>query len=153
MAAESGKATNCLRGMHRHFVNDPEAVRRVLVQTQAWMVAVGVPSPLRGQAEMVLAEVLNNIVEHAYDGGSGPIDLRLRPCSGGLICLVSDQGLPMPGSALPSGDCPSVETSLQDLPEGGFGWYLIRLLARDLRYRRFAGRNRLGFVLEADNGG
>ena len=33
----------------------------------------------------------------------------------------------------------------QDLPEGGFGWFLIRELTHDLTYRRDGSRNHLSF--------
>jgi serine/threonine-protein kinase RsbW len=36
-----------------------------------------------------------------------------------------------------------------DLPEGGFGWYLIRTLARDVRYDRNGVTNCLTFWLPA----
>ena len=31
----------------------------------------------RGTVELVLAEVLNNVAEHAYAGGSGPVAVDL----------------------------------------------------------------------------
>jgi serine/threonine-protein kinase RsbW len=32
---------------------------------------------------------------------------------------------------------------LMDLPEGGFGWFLIKDLAKDVVYARVEGENRL----------
>jgi anti-sigma regulatory factor (Ser/Thr protein kinase) len=37
-----------------------------------------------------------------------------------------------------------------DAPEGGFGWYLIRAMASDLKYQRDAEQNLLTFQLEID---
>lgn len=103
----------------------------------------------RGNAEIVLAEVLNNVVEHAHAAGSGPILLVLSLGEGFLHCRVEDEGTPMPGGELPGGH----PLDPADLPEGGFGWHLIRLLCHDLRYERIGGRNCLGFSLPAGRSG
>lgn len=100
---------------------------------------------LRGNAEIVLAEVLNNIVEHAYAAGPGRIELTLRQDGDGLRCTIADEGCPMPGGAPPDGRLPAADPD--DLPEGGFGWHMIRTLTRDLAYRRDGGRNLLSFRL------
>jgi len=105
------------------------------------------PDEGRGTAELVLAEVLNNIVEHAYARHSGEIEVTLSRDAGGILCEVADTGLPMPQGAPPAGQLPPLEGD--DLPEGGFGWHLIRSLARDLEYRREGGRNLLRFRLES----
>ncbi len=93
----------------------------------------------------MLAEVLNNVAEHAYGragwaGGGGGVG---RP--GGVRCRVTDRGHPMPGGEPPEGLLPAVQP--HDLPEGGFGWFLIRELSRDLRYARIGGENVLSFVV------
>lgn len=103
----------------------------------------------RGNAQIVLAEVLNNVVEHAHAAGSGPILLVLSLAEGFLHCRVEDEGTPMPGDELPGGHA----LDPADLPEGGFGWHLIRLLCHDLRYERIGGRNCLGFSLPAERSG
>ncbi len=100
----------------------------------------------RGTAEIVLAEVLNNVVEHACATGNGPILLALSLGEGLLQCRVEDEGTPMPGGALPAGR-PGDPAAL---PEGGFGWHLIRLLCQSLRYERAGGRNLLSFSLPAE---
>ncbi|MBK1634272.1 ATP-binding protein [Rhodovulum adriaticum] len=88
-------------------------------------------------AETVLAEVLNNICEHAYPAAApGRIDLRLLSCCGRLGAEVRDTGRAMPGNRLPAGQLPQA-----DRPEGGFGWFLIHALADGLSYRHYAGTN------------
>lgn len=96
-----------------------------------------------GTAEIVLAEVLNNVVEHAYSRNSGEIEVSLRPAGRSLWCTIIDCGAEMPGSALPAGQAVSLTDT--DMPEGGFGWFLIRALACDLTYRRDRERNILSF--------
>jgi serine/threonine-protein kinase RsbW len=100
----------------------------------------------QGMAELVLAEVLNNIAEHAYAGAAGGIDLSLRLTGGLVWCEVVDHGAPMPGGDPPAGVLPPVaDVALDDLPEGGFGWHLIRRLTHGLTYARTGDRNHLGF--------
>jgi anti-sigma regulatory factor (Ser/Thr protein kinase) len=98
------------------------------------------PPPLRETAELVLAEVLNNIVEHAYADEPGDIRISVCASSGALRVTVVDRGRAMPGGTLPEGRLAPLGA---ELPEGGFGWYLIRTLARDVDYRRIGGRNEL----------
>jgi serine/threonine-protein kinase RsbW len=100
----------------------------------------------RNTAEIVLAEVLNNIVEHAYSTGPGPIRLWFGLEPGQLCVRIEDEGRPMPGNRLPAGQLPLPA----DLAEGGFGWHLIRSLSTDLRYDRCGGVNRLCFRLPAE---
>lgn len=105
------------------------------------------PEDGRGTAEIVLAEALNNIVEHAYAHHDGEIEVSLQLQQNELLCHISDSGLPMPGGKLPDGILAPLG-AFEDLPEGGFGWHLIRSLSKDLRYRRDGGRNLLSFRLD-----
>lgn len=105
---------------------------------------------MRRTVELVLAEVLNNVAEHAYAEGPGPVAITLTPGQAGLFCLVVDQGSAMPDGHLPDGLLPDAAASLEDLPEGGFGWHLIRSLTHDLAYARTGGCNRLSFLVPHD---
>lgn len=98
----------------------------------------------RGSLEIVLAEVLNNIVEHAYDESpDGTIELVVRPHATGIVCEVVDGGRPMPGGRIPEPTVRALAGEDAALPEGGFGWSLIRLLCAELHYAREGDRNRL----------
>ena len=106
------------------------------------------PEDGRGTAEIVLAEALNNIVEHAYAHHDGEIEISLQLRQNQLLCRISDTGLPMPGGQLPAGVLAPLG-DFADLPEGGFGWHLIRSLARDLAYVRRQGLNTFSFRVDA----
>ena len=101
----------------------------------------------RDTAELILAEVLNNVVEHAYAGGTGEIEVSVSLRDGSLVFTIVDGGAEMPGRTLPDGVLgdPSRAASL---PEGGFGWHMVRTLARDVGYRRTKDRNVLSFSLD-----
>ncbi|WP_284165155.1 ATP-binding protein [Frigidibacter sp. SD6-1] len=120
-------------------------VRRVLGRIMAYL-GDGLCQPDRGTVEIVLAEVLNNIVEHAYARRPpGRIRLFLTPVGDGLACRVEDDGHPMPSLVLPDGRLPELGDELDLLPEGGWGWALIRSLTADLIYERTPRANRLTF--------
>ena len=95
--------------------------------------------------ELVLAEALNNIVEHAYPDVTrgGPIRIRGDKRIDGLHFRIEDAGKAMPDGKTPIGDMPTIDVMASDLPEGGFGWFLIRDLTDSLSYRRFGAQNRL----------
>jgi serine/threonine-protein kinase RsbW len=134
------------RAVRLVFESDPMAVRTALRTLFAGRPLRLLSEDDRGTAEIVLSEALNNIVEHAYAAGSGMIEVSVQIARGALICTIVDQGLPMPGEELPAGRLPEVR-GVDDLPEGGFGWHMIRALSNDLAYRRIEGRNELRFSL------
>jgi serine/threonine-protein kinase RsbW len=96
--------------------------------------------------ELALAEVLNNIVEHAYgDQGKGRVSLTLWHQDVTLSCTVIDEGRAMPGLTLPEGRMQDVAEQVEDLAEGGWGWAMILALTEDIHYERQGGKNRLSF--------
>lgn len=129
------------------LASDPQAVRDGLRQLLTTTPLCTLSDDLRGTAEIVLAEVLNNIVEHAYAQSAGQIDLTLDYEHPTLSFEVVDSGLAMPSGKLPGGELTAIDDA--DLPEGGFGWFLIRSLTRGLVYHRRMERNTLAFWLEA----
>ncbi len=125
---------------------DMAGVRKTMQDLAGGTLFATLPQDLRENAEIVLAEVLNNIVEHAYADRSGDITLALDLQPQGLLCQINDKGAPMPDLALPEGQLQPLDR-IDDLPEGGFGWFLIRSLTEDLTYRHDAEGNCLSFRL------
>ncbi|MDA7966457.1 ATP-binding protein [Ruegeria sp.] len=105
---------------------------------------LGVPTHRAGDIKIALAEAINNVVEHAYaDIPPAAIRVKCCLCRDQLEVQILDTGNPMPGLQVPDGVPASVETTRQNLPEGGFGWFLIRQLTSEIRYERQEGRNLL----------
>lgn len=130
------------------FPGDPMAVRQALERVMAELRALPIRPDDCGTVEIVLAEVLNNIVEHAYGGHDpGLIELALSHQDQAVCIELADNGAPMPGGAPPEGKAAVIGHQLEKLPEGGFGWFLIRSMADQLTYRREEGCNRLSFRL------
>jgi serine/threonine-protein kinase RsbW len=128
--------------------SNAHAVRDALCALFETLIPNQMPQDTRDAAQIVLAEALNNIVEHAYAQSPGEIEVTLAVTERGVTCDIVDFGLPMPNGQLPCGKL-AVHTQLEDLPEGGFGWYLIRTLSQDLNYRREGARNLLSFRIES----
>ena len=102
-----------------------------------------------GTVELVMAEALNNVVEHAYPEGdaAGPITISCNHAADGLHLMVVDRGRAMPKGQMPDGATVDLDVPFCDTPEGGFGWFLIKDLADEVRYERVEWENRLMFRL------
>ncbi|GGE45470.1 hypothetical protein GCM10011360_35820 [Primorskyibacter flagellatus] len=127
---------------------EPMAVRGALQELVCQLETLPLDPEELGTVELVVAEALNNIVEHAY-GGQRAGDVRLYWTAGatGLHLRITDDGSPMPDGRLPVGGTPGTWDHLSLVPEGGFGWFLISGLARNIVYRRDRGQNVLTFRL------
>ncbi|MFK7871136.1 MAG: ATP-binding protein [Roseobacter sp.] len=130
--------------------NTTADIRDALSSLRNALEPLGLPAEEHGTVEMVVAEVLNNIVEHAYartQSGEEKIDIHCAHKSDGLHLTITDQGQQLPNGALPAGEQAEVDVELEDLPEGGFGWFLIKTLVKSLHYQRLDGANQLDICL------
>jgi serine/threonine-protein kinase RsbW len=146
MAAETEPGRVAIR---LSFMSGPMAVRAALGRFRAELAPLELPQDALGTIEIVLAEILNKIVEHAYPepAAPGPIELGCDACADMLNLQIVDEGIAMPGGGLPQIAAPEPGGALDSLPEGGFGWHLIRSLAQDVRYTRCDRRNILDIRL------
>jgi serine/threonine-protein kinase RsbW len=123
-----------------------EAVRVALSSLIGALKQDGLEQEELSSVEIVLAETLNNIVLHAYaDMGPGKIILAWSNGPQGYVFDIRDWGREMPDGKGPLSDQICAGDYAQTMPEGGFGWFLIRDLAFDILYRREAGENHLSF--------
>ncbi|QFU09904.1 serine-protein kinase RsbW [Rhodobacteraceae bacterium THAF1] len=120
------------------YPSDPFAVRAALKTTTDALRGFDVAQDDCDTIELVLAEVLNNVGEHAYPGdASGIVELRVVIATDSVACEVLDNGPSVPTHLLDGRD-PPVPSAL---PEGGFGWHLIHSLCREISYTRLDARN------------
>lgn len=137
-------------GLRLHIDSKPHEVSAALDQIDQVLADDGVDEDQRSTVQVVLAEVLNNIVEHAYEFRSGgDIQIQIEWTDAGVTCEINDGGKEMPGLKVPKGDPPDTMVAFDDLPEGGFGWFLIHQMTTGLEYDRDASRNVLRFTLTA----
>jgi serine/threonine-protein kinase RsbW len=125
------------------------AVREALQELLQALKPLKLDPEERGTIELVVAEILNNIVEHAYpvSDAPGPIAIHCEHHRDGLHFQIKDEGKAMPDGKMPLGQMASLDVDLMDLPEGGFGWFLIQDLAKDVNYRRIGCENLLNMRL------
>lgn len=93
--------------------------------------------------ELVLAEALNNIVEHGQIPPDAPVSVRWAEHET-LHITITDRGRHCPQSVIEHASLPNPD----DLPEGGFGWAMIRMLCHNLTYHHKQGQNTLGFSIQ-----
>ena len=141
------------------------AVRAALLTVCAELRDLGQPSDTIARLEIVLAEALNNIIDHArLDPARDRISLRIGADPAGLHCHLSDAGRePVPsktarssptaprltGAPTTAGHPPANGprrppcADRHVLAERGFGWLLIHAIARDITCARAGGLNHL----------
>lgn len=131
------------------FLPDPLQVRRALTEaTEACRTLwPSLTVDKLGDIQIALAEVLNNIAEHAFS--DRPLEMAsvtLHTDGSDLRAVFVDQGHPMPGLLPPPGILPEIGEEKDDLPEGGFGWFLVHELSDAVMYRRVGSQNQLNLV-------
>ncbi len=134
--------------------SDEYAIRHGLEQIKAHAARHGADHAAQSTIEIVLAEVLNNIAEHAYATrpGGGPIDITCTAAPDAFRYTVLDQGTPLPPEVLRARSIPKQYHPDAPLPEGGFGWPLIKMLSGSLKFTRKHGRNCLRFTVPITRG-
>ena len=123
----------------------PAEISRQLTALGCLFARHGFDDGLRDTVALVLAEILNNIAEHAVPDQGADIRLVVRAARDRLHVVTEDSGRALPTRLLGSAELPDMGQTVDDLPEGGFGWFIIHSLVDDMVYERTEGRNRLSF--------
>lgn len=129
--------------MDKTYPADFRWVRRAVQSAVDELRADGLSDEALGSVEIVLAEALNNVAEHAYpEDAKGELRLIIRRRAKALMFEIRDKGRPMPKGRAPVGNHPMTEFHPKDsMPEGGYGWFLIREIVSDLVYDRHDDEN------------
>ena len=106
----------------------------------------GFPEQRAFKIELAAEEVLVNIIRYAYSEGSpGDVELRGRVVSEDEFMLeFEDGGVPFDPTSIPP---PDVNLSLSRREPGGLGFFLVRKMVNEVRYRRERNRNILTFLM------
>lgn len=113
------------------------AAREAVARISERLRQAGIDRNRADEVEIALAEAINNVVEHAYARSeSGHVRVLCSLRRAHLDIRICDAGTPLPQNRLPPGLAADVCVPRTDLPEGGFGWFLIRELTSDIRYDR-----------------
>ncbi len=131
---------------HAHFNSDPFSVALVVEELLDRIALHCAARDTQGNVEIAVTEAINNIAEHAYCGQTNqPIELLVQHAPNGFDITLTDAGIEMPEGKPPIAAQHDLNGPVSSLPEGGFGWSLIRSLSRDLKYARTGRENRLSF--------
>ena len=126
-----------------------QAVSAVLARLGRTLAAMGAGEEARAEILLALGEILNNVVEHSVAGLTDPhVHLDMAREGQRLLVEIVDHGRPLPPSLLSAPSLPAMPDDPADidaLPEGGFGWFIIHRLAREMTYEREGGANVLSF--------
>ena len=153
METVSARPAEAVAGFTLRVLARNRSIREGLAEIRARLARLNFIEEELTTVEVVLAEVMNNIAEHAYAWRrDGEMVLGLRMTADGLLISVTDEGLPMPDAELPFGERLDPTVPVDDMPEGGFGWLIIRQLARDVTYLRQQGVNQLSFRIAVGQG-
>ena len=133
----------------RHEIVPTEnGVSAVMRQLLGQLRESGLPDTCCQSVEIAVAEALNNVVEHAFavpktDGKPEELTLECKLIDDQIRITIEDNGVPLPGGEMPEGRAANLDVSTEDLPEGGFGWFLIHTLTDAISYERIEDRNRV----------
>lgn len=142
------------RAVSLTFPANTDAVRDVLHELDQALASHQLDEDARGSTEIVLAELLNNVVEHAYgDTSRGQIALSVDIIGKELVATVADRGRPLPNHQIPAKHAADLDVAREDLPEGGYGWFLIHELVEDLQYSRVDTLNLTRFTIRLNSAG
>ncbi len=125
------------------MTNCQNLVPNLLDETLHWMQIVEVPENHITDVQIVLAEALNNVIEHGFKHeNTGELEIMIEVSETQIVVHVSDNGLaftPPDNLQTPL----KTDGDLNTLPEGGFGWFLIQEVTSSFEFHRHADRNQL----------
>jgi serine/threonine-protein kinase RsbW len=128
------------------------AVRDALASMGSSLRDFGLDEDGIGRTEIVLAEALNNVVEHAYaDIGGGDVELRVKCGFNEIDITILDNGVPVPVHVFAKRSGPDLDVDFEDLPEGGFGWMMIQHMSSHLSYQRVGDTNCLRMTVPRES--
>ena len=96
----------------------------------------------KSSIEIALTEAVNNVVEHAYAATKqGQVTVTCSVSEAVVTLSIQDTGPFFDPNAHTVDSAPDLDVGRHDLPEGGFGWLLIRQLADRMTYARKGKEN------------
>lgn len=108
----------------------------------------GVDPESTSAIELLAVEIATNVVEHGYQGRAGePVQLRISFGDEQVDVEVADTGEVLPAERVANAELPEILLdATEDLPEGGFGLALVRMLADTVEVTSKEGWNVLRFT-------
>ncbi|SFJ11998.1 ATP-binding protein [Jannaschia pohangensis] len=146
-----GTVDHGANGVSREFPGTEASVSEALADLRHLLIERGYCEEVCANALIVLGEVLNNIVEHALpEIPDAVISLNVMEAGRRLMLETCDSGRPLPPNLMQAPNQPVISDRIDDMAEGGFGWFIIHSLVEDMVYEREDGQNRLSFSVMSD---
>jgi anti-sigma regulatory factor (Ser/Thr protein kinase) len=103
-----------------------------------------VPQKTLFEIELALEEALVNVMNYAYAGAKGDIQVVCRAEGGtAFVVEITDSGKDFDMTSLPE---PDITAGVEERKIGGLGIYFIKKLADRVTYRREDGKNILAIM-------
>ena len=116
---------------------EPNRLREVLAFVLERAQAMGLSEEQSGRIVLAAEELAVNIIDYAYPGGGGSLEIRCSEKSldrRKYFCLqLRDRGIPFDPSAAPE---PDTRAPARERSAGGLGIHLVRGLADSISYHR-----------------
>lgn len=127
---------------------DTDEVPRILDALEAWCDEAELPIGVAHRLGVVVEELAANVAMHGTGGADGAsfVAVEVRRAGGDIIAVIEDDGRPFDPL---SRETPDTEAALEDRDVGGLGVHFARVMTRELRYVREAGRNRVTAIFDA----
>jgi serine/threonine-protein kinase RsbW len=97
------------------------------------------------EVELAVVEAVNNSIEHAYRKQDGfPISIRLDIGAEAVAIDIEDSGEPLDHELVEkfkAGNLSFDPEDMDNLPEGGMGWFLINSMMDEVHYVSQSGTN------------
>jgi len=146
-----GTSGNDTKRVIRELPGNEASVSETLTDLKLLLQDRGYCEEVCANALLVLGEVLNNIVEHALaEIPDAIISLNLMQTGQRILVETCDPGRPLPPDLMRVAQLPGMPETIDDMAEGGFGWFIIHSLVEDMVYEREDGQNRLSFSVLSD---
>lgn len=104
----------------------------------------GWPGDLTFRISLVVDELVQNVVDYAYNDSSGDVEVAVTSVDDTLVIEILDEGKPF--DPLTEAPAPDLTSPIEDRPIGGLGVHFTKTLMDDVEYRRESGRNCLKIV-------
>ena len=96
------------------------------------------------RVSLVIDELAQNVVDYAYEDGSGDVEVEVTSGEKAVTIEIIDEGRPF--DPLTQAPDPDLTSPIEDRPIGGLGVHFTKTLMDDVEYCRESGKNRLKIV-------
>jgi serine/threonine-protein kinase RsbW len=127
----------------RSFTNSQKIIANLLRDIRSWMEQINLPNGIITNVQIALGEALNNIIEHGFqESDCGTIELEIKAHKTNTVITLTDNGMEF---VPPDNICTPVHdiSDIDNLPEGGFGWFLINEITSSYSFSRVCNQNQL----------